>query len=747
MSFVRALPPFTGRFYSPGSSILLNLGAEITVTSPSSAKPNHYLLEIGTEELPPAFMHTVCGDLSDRVSALLTQESIPFAPVVVEVSPRRIALMLSGLPADQPDSQKSHKGPPVRIAFDASGAPTRAATAFAQKCGCAVSDLQQGVPEGANEPCLTFHEAVRGQSTPDFLQQHLPKAVLSLAGPRFMRWGEQSIRFVRPIRWLVSVWNQDVLPLQLGTITADRLSRGHRFLTDTPVSIPSATDYLDVMARNGHVQVSTAQRRTLIWEQLCAKAQTLGGHVEPNDALLDAVTALTESPWVLAGAFDPDFLDIPESVIMTAMALHQKYFPVHDAQGRLMPAFLAVSNASPTAEAQIRRGNERVLQARLQDARFFFEEDCKTPLADRGDALAGMTFQKGLGSVADKVQRLAWLAEQTATMMDLPQSEITHVSRAAKLCKADLSTQMVFEFTELQGQMGQHYARLQGEPDAIADAIYEHYLPRFQGDALPKTPVGIALALADKIDTLAAVFNQQKVKMPTGSKDPLGLRRLANGLLLTVQENALTAVDLMALFELALQGLATLPPAMTRYQPQDDGPDACQRFEAFMLQRLKGLLLDKQYRYDVIDAVLGSDNSTSPLTCLTNTHQRLEMLRALMTDSPLFEAIAAPAHRIQKILGSDYQPKAIVAGIDKTLLKMPSEQSLFQAIASLPAEASPQSIAKLQSLVHAFFEDVMVNDPDAALKQNRHALLSVLNHHYAAIADFTRLVNPSTPPQ
>jgi len=519
----------------------------------NASQGNQYLLEIGTEELPLEFLLSAPTELMDKVRAALDEQALAYGDVKVYVTPRRLALIVQDLPEQQEARTFKTKGPPIRVALDASGKPSQAGLGFARKLGVEFSELVQETIEG--ETYMVLNQAMPGRSTREVLAELLPTIVLSLSGSHFMAWGSNTIRFSRPIRWLVSLWNDQHLPLSIGPVNSDVLSYGHRVLSDEPVKIQTVGEYVELLSSQGAVMADQNRRREVIWQELQAEASKIGGQVIQNESLLDTVTMLVESPSVVCGHFEERFLDIPEEVTTTVMTAHQKYFAVRGQNGKLMPYFMTISNGRKEAAEIIRHGNEKVLTARLEDARFFYTEDQKVPLEQRLESLKGITFQKGLGSMYEKTRRLEQVALQVAKALGQNEAQQKETARAALLAKADLVTGMVFEFTELQGVMGRKYATLGGEAPAVSEAIYEHYLPRFLGDEIAKSSVGIAVSLADKIDTIVAVFSQKNAKLPSGSKDPLGLRRMASGIIQTVLENNLK-VDLLALMRFAYQRLA-----------------------------------------------------------------------------------------------------------------------------------------------------------------------------------------------
>ncbi|HEY9687665.1 MAG TPA: glycine--tRNA ligase subunit beta [Coleofasciculaceae cyanobacterium] len=714
---------------------------------------NNYLLEIGTEELPLEFLLSAPTELTDKVKAALDEQGVVYGDVTVYATPRRLALVIQNLPELQEERIFKTKGPPIRVALDAEGKPTQAGLGFARKLNVDFSQLTQESLDG--ETYMLLNQVMSGRSVRELLAEMLPALVLSLSGSHFMAWGHYTVRFSRPIRWLVSLWNEAHLPLTIGPVTSDVVSYGHRVLSVGPIRIESVAQYLSVMEREGAVLADQNRRRELIWKQLQEAAKAAGGNVAENEDLLDTVNMLVEHPSVVMGRFKEEFLEIPDTVITTVMASHQKYFPVYQGE-KLQPCFLTVSNGRKEAAEMIRHGNEKVLTARLEDARFFYLEDQKIPLQDRLEKLKGITFQKGLGSMYEKTRRLEKVALQVAEALGYDDARKKQVQRAAMLAKADLVTGMVFEFTELQGVMGRRYAQIGGEPQEVAEAIYEHYLPRFNGDEVADTPVGIAVSLADKLDTIVAVFSQKNAKLPSGSKDPLGLRRMASGIIQTVLENRLS-VDLPALMQSSYRLLVESVPAPEPAQNAGDknGKNKGPQFQdeqttldlvcAFILQRLRGLLLEQGNRYDIVDAAL--ESGRDPLSDIQDVLARIEHLKKLTLNADALKKVYEPANRIFKILGEQYNQAARAADVQPALLKDPAEQVLFEQVKALEAknpgrdyEALITALSGLNEAIERFFEKVMVNDPDQAVRKNRYNLLSVLNRFYLELACFTKLV-------
>ncbi len=695
---------------------------------------SNYLLEVGTEELPVSFLESSGQELHDKLQEGLSKSQIAFDGIRIYKTPRRLAVMIQNIALVQPATQELLKGPPVSVALDSTGQMTPAGLGFAKKVGIEPSKLQRQEIDGAEY--LVYEKHSPGKPISAVLSQLIPEAVLSLSGSHFMAWDESDIRFSRPIRWLVSLLGKEPLPIQIGLAQSHRVSKGHRYLAQRPeIEVSSVEAYQTELWQYGHVQVDQDLRKKLIWEAMVTEAKSLNGVVPKNEDLLNTVTLLVEAPTIIIGSFDPRYLSLPKEVITTVMASHQKYFPIESQDGKLLPYFITVSNnTTPEAAEIIRHGNEKVLKARLEDAVFFFEEDTKHPLIHYVDILKGVTFQKGLGSLWDKTQRLISLAKILSEQLHFSGAEQESVVRAAELSKADLATGMVRELTELQGLMGEHYARLSGENSDVARAIAEHYHPRFTGDTVASSRVGYLLSIIDKLDTMMAVFAQKDARLPTGSKDPMGLRRMALGIIQTVLENQLS-MSLDQALTLAYQNLGQLA-ALSK-------EEALEKTRQFLLQRLKGYLLEQNYSYDAIDAILDAGNS--PFANLSQTLSRLKALKSLMTDVNQFKSLYEPANRTARILGKAYLPQVTLSEIKPDLFESPAEKALYEALkGSDLGEASPSdylSCFKAWSpIVEDFFNHVLVNVDNAEVKANRYRLLSLLNRYYLDFADFTKLV-------
>ncbi|HEY6823466.1 MAG TPA: glycine--tRNA ligase subunit beta, partial [Steroidobacteraceae bacterium] len=506
-----------------------------------------FLIEVGTEELPPKALSTLSQAFAAGISAGLEKSGLAHGDIAAFATPRRLAVRVSRLAAQQPEQQIRRRGPPLSAAFDGAGAPTRAALAFAASCGSTVEAL--GRIEEEKGTFLFFGGTRAGERTVQLLPALIQSALDQLPIPRRMHWGEGQAMFVRPVHWIVMLFGRDVVPATLLETASGRHTRGHRFLAPRPLTLASPASYERTLREKGHVLADFSARRERIRTEVTTVAEAVAGRALIREALLDEVTALTEWPVALAGRFEERFLALPREVLICTLEDHQRYFPVEDSAGRLLPAFITVSNIASRDPPQVRAGNERVVRARLSDAAFFWEQDRREPLAARRLALESVTFQAKLGSLGDKTRRVRGLIPQIAAASGAPAEEAV---RAADLAKCDLLTAMVAEFPELQGIMGAYYAQADGEPPQVALSLREQYLPRSAGDALPSSGTGLALAIADKLDTLAGIFAIGE--KPSGTKDPFALRRAALGVQRILIEKGLD-LDLRATLERAVAGV------------------------------------------------------------------------------------------------------------------------------------------------------------------------------------------------
>ncbi len=685
------------------------------------------LFEIGTEEIPARFMPGALAQLAENAAKSLNEARIAYSELKTYGTPRRLTLIVTAVAEMQADQVTHKKGPSAKVAFDAAGQPSKALEGFARSSGVTVADLvdQEGYMYAVLQET--------GKPVADLLPGILLQLVETQNFPKNMRWGDLDFKFVRPIHWLVALYGQEIVPISVAGITAGNISKGHRILGSDRIEIASAAEYQAKMAAN-FVIVDQEQRRELIRRQVEAIALEQGGTATIDDELLEEVLYLVEYPTALCGSFDEKYLELPSEAIITPMREHQRYFPVFSKEGRLQPVFITVRNGGTEHIDNVRHGNERVLRARLADARFFFEEDRKQPLIDRVAKLKTIVFQEGLGTMYDKVQRLRKLSVLIGTMMGLDAAQLAEVDRAAELAKADLVTGMVCEFTELQGVMGREYAKLSGESDAVADAVFEHYLPRFAGDILPQTPAGRAVAIADKIDNIVTTFSRGKI--PTGSQDPYALRRQALGVV-NIQIDgklSLSTVDIV-LAALDLIGI----------QDEEKRTNIVTAMNEFFKQRLnvKNVLGDAGVRHDVIEAVLGAGNN--------NVYQVWLRANAIMTPqgmSAMEKAVEGFTRAANLAKKSENQQ---ADQIDESLFEVAEEKALFAAYQSartridgltqkLDYVGALQVVAEISAPVDAFFAAVMVMVEDVKVRDNRLALLRAITGLTAGMVDLSKIV-------
>ena len=690
-----------------------------------------FLFELGTEELPPKALPMLEQALRTGIAALLDAATLRHGAIESFATPRRLALRVRRLAARQPEQTLRRRGPPLRAAFDATGAPTRAALAFAASCGVELAALGRERDEKDND-YLWYGGTRPGAEAVSLLPAMITELLNGLPIPKRMRWGAGEAQFVRPVHWLVLLYGAEVVPATILGLSAGRSTRGHRFHAPRELPLRAPASYEKVLLKRGHVIADFTARRAHVRVQVLAAAEQAGGRAIIEPALLEEVTALVEWPAAIAGRFEARFLTLPREVLLAALQDHQRYFPVETAAGELLPWFVTVANIDSLDPAVVRAGNERVVRPRLADAAFFWEQDRRTPLNAHVEALGRVTFQAQLGSIGDKARRVAALAASLAAAC---RAAPECVARAALLCKCDLLSAMVGEFPELQGVMGAYYARADGEDAETATAIREHYLPRTAGDALPATPTGMALALADRLDTLAGIFAiGQK---PSGTRDPFGLRRAAIGVLRIARERALD-FDLRALIEQAVAAQPVAGLESRRDTVRDEVYD-------FVMERLRAQYLEAGaagVTTEVLDAVLAAA-PRSPLDAAARVRALVSFL-----ELPAAASLAAANRRIANILKKS--AAAAPAAIDPALLRAPAEQALHAALMERRATVAAAleqrrydlafaELAQLRPQVDAFFEGVLVNDPDAQLRNNRLALLGELRALFTRIADLSRL--------
>lgn len=670
-----------------------------------------FLLEIGIEELPARFLNPALVELAALARDTFDEYRLAYGAVDTYGSPRRLTLYVRDLAEEQSGLVREVKGPPAKAAFDIDGQPTKAALGFARKQGVAVDELVVR-PVGQVDYVYAVREE-SGSPASDILTQIAPRLVTALSFPKPMRWGSVELKFARPIRWLVCLYGSEVIPFTLAGVAAGDMTYGHRFLSPGPHRIKDAAAYFNAM-REGYVLVDPGERRRVVWKQVQDAAAFAGGRVPEDESLLEEVANLLEYPTAFLGGFPESFLRLPDPVLVTPMREHQRYFPVYGLDGRLTNRFVGVHNGTAEHIDVIRAGNEKVLRARLADAAFFYEEDLSTPLAAKVDGLKKIVFQDDLGTVYEKVERLEVLAGYLADVLGLGTAERDQVQRAARLCKADLVTSMVYEFPELQGVMGREYALRSGENPAVAEAVYEHYLPRSAGDDLPVTAAGLGLALAERTDNLVGAFGLGI--QPTGSQDPYALRRQALGIcrLLLEREQRLD-----------LEGLFRKAHALYGPHLKLDAAQVVDNLKEFIKQRLRVLFGERGLAYDVIDAVLAV-----PFSDILDAWQRARALAAFR-DDPAFPEVYTALTRAGN-LARQAPPGGVV---NPRHFTDPAEDELFTAYRRTLDTVEPlldrgaylqalQATAALRVPVDRFFTAVMVMVEDQNIRLNRLALLA-----------------------
>jgi len=685
-----------------------------------------FLLEIGTEELPPKALETLRSALVQGLAQALQDHALDHGAIEGFATPRRLAVRVEQLSERQPPRTISRRGPALAAAFDAQGRPTQAALKFAESCGVALEQL--GRLQTDKGAWLHFEQAQPGRLTAELLPELIPEVVTRLPVPRAMRWGASKVSFARPVHWIVMLYDGEVVPGRLFDIAADRYSRGHRFHHPEPVALTGAADYPAVLEA-ARVLVDPELRKARIRTQIEAAAAQQGGCAVIDEALLAEVTALVEWPVAVVAAFDARYLELPEELLIATLQNHQRYFPLRGANGTLLRHFVTISNIQSKDPAQVQAGNERVVRPRLADAEFFYRQDLQHPLSELAGRLTDVIFQDRLGSLADKTQRLAALATVIAQRLD---EDVDATRRAAALAKADLLSGLVGEFPELQGIMGSYYAQAQGEPRAIAQAIREHYLPRHAGDALPQSPLGRILALADRLDTLCGVFAIGA--RPTGDKDPFALRRAAIGVVRILIDRAPPSanerLDLMELLKEAVE-----------LQPVQLSTGLELAVLEFILDRLRAYYLEAGIRHDVINAVMAI-----PVRVLIDFDRRLRAVQAFL-DQPEWEALAVANKRIQNILRKQTD---MLGEVDPAKLEAPQEIQLHEALRSIKPQvaqaieqwdyqAALTHLARLKNPIDAFFDHVLVMADDDQLRCNRLALLRDVQNEFLKIADISCL--------
>lgn len=677
------------------------------------------LFEIGAEEIPAGFMPNILGQLKQLAETKLNDAHLPFGSIATYGTPRRLALIVKGLADTSAEISERHKGPSASIAYDADGNATKAAIGFARGKGLDVADLV--VEDGY----IYAETKTAGVPAKDIVTDMLPQLITGLNFPKSMHWGNLDAKFVRPVRWLVALLDEEVIPVEFATVKSGNVTRGHRFLGADEITIKNAASYVDTLKEN-FVMVDQDARRELISKQLHDMASSKNASIVWDDDLLEEINYLVEWPTALCGGFEESYLALPDAAIITPMKDHQRYFPLVDQEGKLLPMFLTVRNGSDHSIEVVQAGNERVLRARLDDAKFFFNEDRKKPLIDRQDGLTKIVFQEGLGNLADKTERLLKLGRVFGEECGLHEDAAVVLERATELAKTDLTTGMVTEFTELQGVMGKEYALLDGESPEVAEAIFEQYLPRFAGDVLPQTEAGKVLSIIDKVDNIVATFSRGLI--PTGSQDPYALRRQTIGIL-NILLGSDWNISLRPIFKSSMELLNV---------PAEKQDELLGQVEEFFTLRLKNIFLDREVPHHVIDLLL-SNNELS----VADAEGLVNALLANRIDENV-ELVQAYTRMYNLVKDVEY------IGVNSDLLKEDAEKALFEAA----SKASEESLAAWEAndyaavvavpttlvpAINKFFEDVMVMDKDEAIKANRLQLVRLAYSVMAIIGDISAL--------
>lgn len=683
---------------------------------------NYLLFEVGVEELPSRFVSSTLDQIKSNLTKMFNENRIEFSDIKTYGTPRRLTFIVENISERQSNLEEEVKGPSKKIALDADGNFTKPAIGFMKSKGLKEDVVFKTV--GKDEYIFgTIRQ--EGKETSEVLKTILPEAVKNVTFPKAMRWGGRNMRFARPIRWMVTLLNDNVLEIDLEGIKSSNITKGHRFLGQSEFEVNSLEDYLTKLEEN-FVILDQDKRKEMIRKQCIEVAKSLGGEVEFDEDLLEEVTYLVEYPTAFYGEFNEDYVKLPKEVVTTPMQQHQRYFPVVK-DGKLLPNFIAVRNGNDYRIDKVKAGNEKVLVARLEDALFFYKEDTKKSLESYIEKLKSVVFQAKLGTVYDKTLRIENLSSNIIDLLNLQQDK-EDTKRAAKLCKADLVTGMVFEFTELQGIMGREYARVSGENEAICEAIFEHYLPRFAGDILPKTNAGIALSIADKLDSIAGFFAIGI--QPTGSQDPYALRRQALGVLNILMDSKLD-ISLKELVELALNNYSNL---------EFNKEEVVNSIMEFFKERIKNLFRDLGIRYDVIDAVLSSE-----INDISDMHLRATELNNWLDKDELVEMLTA-FNRV-----STLAQKAVSSDVNEQLLTEDAEINLYKEFNNIKVKVKEllndkkysealDSFASLRPSIDAMFDSVMVMDKDEAIKNNRLGLLKQIYDTMLSICDLSKIV-------
>ena len=687
-------------------------------------KAKEFLLEVGCEELPASFVDSALSYLKGKVLEKLTESYLTPTQVEVAGTPRRLIVIAYDVPERQPDREELLVGPSVKAAFDEKGEPTKAALGFARSRGVSLEELfVVENPKGKKGQYVAVKKVVKGKSAVSVLKELLPELIASIPFKKSMRWGSKSLRFGRPIRWILALYGSEVVPFELGGIRSSNVSRGHRFLAPEPFTVDNPASFLEELERR-FVVAQPEKREAIILDGASDLARSVGGELLKDVELVKEVKNLVEFPYPILGSFEEEFLELPKEVPIVVMKEHQKFFSVVDCEGNLKNYFVGISNIKPVDDAVVRQGYERVLRARLKDALFFFNEDRKRSLQERVPALKGVVFHEKLGTMLDKTERLEALAPFISSRLGFDRKE--KVTRAAYLCKADLLTEMVNEFPELQGTMGKYYALLDGEEEEVATAIEEHYLPRFSGDRLPETEVGIALSVAEKVDNLTG-FIGVGLK-PTGSADPFALRRNALGLIQVLLERELF---------LSLKEPVEESARLYREMGVELSEGVVEEVLSFVKDRLKFLFREKGFRADTVEAVTSVVDD--PYDALLRA-KAVEKLR----ENPEFEEVLLTMRRVVNIIPEgfervEFKPEGkYEVELYEKFLKV--KELIASKLEERDYEGALLAVKELKPEVDAFFDNLMVMDKDEKVRLRRLSLLKSISEQLTKLIDFSKLV-------
>lgn len=692
---------------------------EQAIKNNSSLITHHasFLLEIGTEEIPARFIQLGVSLLKERVLEFLKDASIEHGDVIEYCTPRRLAIYIKDVSETQRDKITETIGPPKKVAFDDMGNPTQSAIGFARSMGVEIKDLT--VIKTTKGEYVAVITKEKGRMTRDILCESLPEIISSIQFPKMMRWGNGNLRFVRPIHWVLALFDTEPIRFNIDNIMSGDITYGHHFISPQAIRIDHPSNYTAIL-RNNYVIASFDERRYSILHQMERLEVENDIHIYRDEELLNTVTNLVEYPNVVLGQFDREYLTLPNELLITVMKSHQKYFPSDDKDGNLLPIFAIVSNTKAENNEIVKRGAERVLKARLEDAKFYYNEDRKKPLWDYVEGLKRVTFHEEIGSLFEKAERIASISSFIADKIGLKEKEKENLLRTAMLSKADLITGVVREFPELQGYIGMIYAKESGEDEEVAKAIYEHYLPRFSGDKLPSTEIGLILSIADKMDNITSSFFLGLI--PSGSEDPFALRRQAIGIINILQEKDLP-LSLNLIIENALRNLEDYTPSIKKLT--DD-------IIRFFLQRLEGVLLSQGFSHDIIDAVLARD-----VLNIKDIKERLHKIAELKF-RPNFPELLTSAKRVYNILSKAHPPN-----IKRDLFIEPAEQKLYSVTLKVMNDIKKanryESLFELETPINHFFDNVLVMDKNKEIRDNRLALLKLVKDTFELLCNFSRI--------